>query len=277
MLSGLCLFAAASARAQAPPPAASCQPTPTPIAVKADSPPAAGANAGGIRLFLFGADKKPLARKRFYLLRRSAFASGIDWASMPKRADSQQGASPQLREWLARHDCDTLYCPEYEAEFESAKESVPEFKRAYADGLRKYKNPKTALRWITVSFPLKNLRTGFYERKKLWTEASARRAGLVASVMTDERGEAYFTGVGLKDFYVSNVFPLERGNVLWSAHVRVPPLLPGKLHSVTVELLAPPQPTPAPTTTPAPSATPAPSTTPAPTPAPTPRRHERAD
>ncbi|HEX8117851.1 MAG TPA: hypothetical protein VF521_11315, partial [Pyrinomonadaceae bacterium] len=136
LLSGLCLSAAASARAQAPP-AASCQPSPTPIAAK---PAAAGEDAGGIRLFLYGPDKKPLARKRFYLLRRSPFSAGLDWASMPKRADTLQGASPQLREWLARHDCDSLYCPEFGSEFPEAVKSVPEFRRAYDEGVRKYRS-----------------------------------------------------------------------------------------------------------------------------------------
>ncbi|HYN85690.1 MAG TPA: hypothetical protein VER32_10570, partial [Pyrinomonadaceae bacterium] len=211
--------------------------TPKPEDVKRDAE--AASRRAGIRIRVKDADGKPVARKRFYLLERDVMASGVDWASRPRREQYLTGASAELREWLARHDCDTLYCPEYEAEFDSARQSVPELREAYAEGLRKYKNPRTALRWITVSFPLKNIRAGFYERKRAWTDAAARRAGLVASVMTDERGEAYFLNVEQRDFYVSNVFPLERGRVVWSAPVRVPALLPGKLHSVTVELLAP--------------------------------------
>lgn len=211
--------------------------TPKPDDVKLDDVPPNSRAA--IRIRVKDADGKPLTRKRFYLLQKDINAAGVNFAARPRREDFLEGASPELRAWLARHDCDTLYCPEYEAEFETAKETVPELKQAYAAGLKKYKNPRIALRWITVSFPLRNLRAGFYERKKNWTEESALRAGRVASVMTDERGEAYFTGIELKDFYVSNIFPLERGNVLWSALVRVPPLLPGKLHSVTVELTAP--------------------------------------
>ncbi|HEX5708755.1 MAG TPA: hypothetical protein VFX96_15760 [Pyrinomonadaceae bacterium] len=213
--------------------------TPKPEDVRRDE--ATQTKRAGIRIRVKDSDGQPVARKRFYLLERDVFAAGVDWSSRPRREQFLTGASAELREWLARHDCDSLYCPEYEAEFDAARESVPEFRRAYAEGLRKYKNPRTALRWITVSFPLKNLRTGFYERKRAWTEEAARRAGLVASVMTDERGDAYFLGVEQKDFYVSNVFPLERGRVVWSALVRVPALLPGKLHSASVELLAPKQ------------------------------------
>src|SRR5687768_17452112 len=86
----LSLLGSATAFAQtAAPPAASCQPSPTPIAVKPETV-APDSDAGGIRLFFLGADKKPFARKRFYLIRRSAFGAGIDWASMPKRADFLQ-------------------------------------------------------------------------------------------------------------------------------------------------------------------------------------------
>ncbi len=233
LFSVLCLFTSEAARAQAPP-SASCQPTPTPIAAKAA---AAGEDAGGIRLFLYGPDKKPLARKRFYLLRRSPFSAGIDWASMPKRADYLQGASPQLREWLARHDCDSLYCPEFESEFREAVKTVPEFKRAYDDGLRKYKNEKLALRWLPVNFPLKNVRTEYYRRKKAWLEDAARRAGKVASVMTDEKGAAFFTGVRPRAYFVSNLAPLEDG-LFWDCQVTAGPPIPKQLHSVTVEMSA---------------------------------------
>ena len=232
LLSGLSLFSAASALAQVPPPAASCQPSPTPIAVKAE-PAAADANAGGIRVFLFGADKKPLARKRFYLLRRSAFNAGIDWASMPKHADSLQGASPQLREWLARHDCDSLYCPEFESEFAEAVKTVPEFKRAYDDGLRKYHNERLALKWLTVNFPLKNVRSDYFRRKKAWLDRAGGQAGKVVSFMTDEKGRAIFTGFDRGDYYISNLFPFDEGGPVWDCKVTTLPPNPRQMWAVT--------------------------------------------
>ena len=236
MLSGLCLTCFASARAQTTPPAASCQPTPTPVAAK---PAETDSDAGGIRLFLFDADKKPLARKRFYLLRRSAFSAGLDWASMPRRADFLRGASPELREWLARHDCDSLYCPEFESEFPEAVKTVPEFKRAYDDGLRKYRSERLALKWLTVNFPLKNVRTEYFQRKKAWLESAGRQAGAVVSFMTDEKGRAIFTGFKAGDYYLSNLFPFDEGGPVWDCRVTTLPPNPRQMWAVTY-VLSPP-------------------------------------
>lgn len=233
MLSGLCLFSAAAARAQAPPPAASCQPSPTPIAAK---PAAAEADAGGIRLFLLGPDKKPLARKRFYLLRRGPFSAGLDWASIPKRADSLRGASPQLREWLARHDCDSLYCPELESEFPEAVRTVPEFKRAYDDGLRKYRSERLALKWLTVNFPLRDVRSDYYRRRRAWLDRAGRQAGAVVSFMTDEKGRAIFTGFKAGDYHISNLLPFEEGGPVWDCKVTTLPPNPRQMWAVTYVL-----------------------------------------
>ncbi|MBV9923811.1 MAG: hypothetical protein JOZ96_02125 [Acidobacteria bacterium] len=226
---------ASAARAQGPPVAA-CQPTPTPVVVKPDANAAATNDAGGIRVFLYDAEKKPLARKRFYLLRRSAFSAGLDWASMPKRADFLQGASPQLREWLARHDCDSLYCPEFEAEFPEAVKTVPEFKRAYDDGLRKYRSEKLALKWLTVNFPLKNVRTEYYKRKKAWLDRAEQQAGAVVSFMTDDKGRAIFTGFQRGDYYISNLFPFDEGGPVWDCKVMTLPPNPRQLWAVSYVL-----------------------------------------
>jgi hypothetical protein len=255
-LSCLCLLAAAGARAQVPPRAA-CQPSPTPVAVKAEPPaatppgattaptaavaaPSAPSEAGGIRVFLYDADKKPLARKRLFLLRRSPFgAGGPDWASMPKRADYLQGASPQLREWLARHDCDSLYCPEAEAEFAEAVKTVPEFKRAYDDGLRKYRNERLALKWLPANFPLKNVRSEYSRRKRAWLEGAGRAAGKVVSFMTDEKGRAVLTGFAPGEYYISNLFPLEEGGAVWDCKVTTLPPHPRQMWALTYVLSAP--------------------------------------
>jgi hypothetical protein len=242
LLSGLCLFVAASARAQVAPPAATCQPSPTPIAAAAAAvaPPAAANEAGGIRVFLFGPDKKPLVRKRLFLVRRSAFgAGGLDWASMPKRADYLQGASPQLREWLARHDCDSLYCPGFETEFAEAVKTVPEFKRAYDDGLRKYRSERLALKWLPANFPLKNVRSEYFRRKRAWLEEAGRKTGKVVSFMTDEKGRAVFSGFKPGEYYVSNLLPLEEGGPVWDCKVTTLPPNPRQMWAVTYVLNTP--------------------------------------
>jgi hypothetical protein len=236
LLSGLSLFAAASSRAQVQPPAAACQPSPTPIAVKPDAAAAAG-DAGGMRVFLLDSDKRPLARKRVYLLRRSPFgAGGADWGAMPKRADYLRGASPELRAWLARRDCDSLYCPEFETEFPEAVKTVPEFKRAYEEGLRKYRSERLALKWLAVNFPLKDVRSEYFRRKRAWLEEAGRRTGKVVSFMTDEKGRAVLTGFGAGAYYLSNLFPLEEGGPVWDCKVTALPPNPRQMWAVTYVL-----------------------------------------
>ena len=213
--------------------------TALPPGVKADAVAPAG-EAVGVRVVVTGADGKPLQRKRFFLLERSAaamLAAGAPPA--PRREDYLKGASPQLREWLAGHDCDSLYCPEYEAEYAEAVKSVPEFKRAYDEGVRKYRSESLALRWITVNFPLKDARTEYYKRKRAWLEEAARESGAVGSVMTDEKGVGVVEGVRPGSYYVSNLLPTERGGLLWDCAVTTAPQLPRLLYSVTVEMSAP--------------------------------------
>ncbi|MDT7780361.1 MAG: hypothetical protein QOC99_2873 [Acidobacteriota bacterium] len=238
MTLGFVLFGSVFVSAQNAPPSASCQPSPTPI-TKTETA-AAASDAGGIRIFLYGADKKPLARKRFFLLQRSAFSTeGINWASMPKRADFLQGASPQLREWLARHDCDSLYCPEFESEFPEAVKTVPEFKRAFDEGLRKYHNEKLAMKWLAVNFPLKNVRSEYFKRKKAWLVQAEQKTGRVVSFMTDEKGRAVFTGFKMGDYYISNLFPLQEGGPVWDCKVMSLPPNPRQMWAVTYVLSQP--------------------------------------
>jgi hypothetical protein len=228
----------ASASAQTAPAEGVCKVTAA-QAPKDEAPPAPDLTSGIRIKVLGGADgKTPIKRKRFYLLERSVREAGRqpDWSNLPRRADYLKGASPQLQEWLKKHDCDSLYCPDYEAEYAEAVKTVPEFERAYKEGLRKYRNERLALRWVTVSFPLKNVRTEYYRRKRAWLEQAAGRAGKVTSVMTDEKGEAYFTGLKIRDYYVSNLVPLEDGNVVWDCRVTVTPPVPARLHSVSVDL-----------------------------------------
>lgn len=232
----LLLLVAPAAAAQTAPAAGTCQVKPVQGAT-AESPPA-GATAG-VRITAKGADGKPLQRERFYLLARSAREGAADWAGVPRREEFLKGASPELRAWLAKHDCDSLYCPEYEAEYEQAVGGVPEFKRAFDTGMRKYRSRELAMKWLTVNFPLKEARTEYYRRKRAWLEAAARRAGAVASVMTDEKGAAFFLGVKPGSYFVSNLLPSGEGDVLWDCALDVPPPVPKQLHSVSLDLTHP--------------------------------------
>lgn len=235
------VLGAHAANAQTASPAPGACKVNTPQGATPASPPATDVTTG-IRIAVTGPDGKPLQRKRFYLLQRSARSTdGINFSAAPKREDFLQGASPQLKEWLAKHDCDTLYCPEYESEYADAVKTVPEFKRAYEEGQRKYHNDKLALKWITVNFPLKNVRTDYYNRKRAWVEQAAQKAGKVSSVMTDEKGAAYFTGVKPGGYYISNLMPLGGGGILWDCQVTALPPIPKQIHSVSVELSAPKQ------------------------------------
>ena len=138
-----------------------------------------------------------------------------------------------MREWLARHDCDSLYCPEFESEFAEAVKTVPEFKRAYDDGLRKYRSERLALKWLTVNFPLKNVRSDYFRRKKAWLDRAAGQAGKVVSFMTDEKGRAIFTGFKRGDYYISNLFPFDEGGPVWDCKVLTLPPNPRQMWAVT--------------------------------------------
>jgi len=229
---------ACAARAQTPR-AGVCKTT-LPPGVKAEAQNPSGEPVG-IRLTVKDSSGTPVRRKRFFLLERSAApALDANWAAPPRREDFFKTASPELRKWLGGHDCDSLYCPEYEAEYAKAVETVPEFKRAYEEGFRKYKNKGLALRWVTVYFPLKDERTAYYERKKTWLENTAvKLGGAAASVMTDETGTAYFTSLKPGSYYVSNLLPLGADGLVWDCAVTTAPQLSRLLYSVTVELTAP--------------------------------------
>ncbi|HZI18866.1 MAG TPA: hypothetical protein VEY09_09745 [Pyrinomonadaceae bacterium] len=261
------LLSSAGAAAQSTQPAAAQ--TPEPAAAKAQQPaqpagaaarsqqPTFGAckvNAGaagqggapadpeltsGVRIEVKGGDGKPVRGERFYLLTKKAGDAGLDWTKAPARAKFFEGASPELMKVLDESGCDTLFCPELIGQYPKLVEDVREFREAYAAGMRKYKDRRLALEWLMVNFPRKELRMGYYESKRAWLAEAAKRGGAVASVMTNEDGEAFFTRIRLGRYYVSNLMPAGPARLVWDCEVTVPPPSKKELHSASVVMSAP--------------------------------------
>src|SRR2546423_10247122 len=95
-------------------PAGACKVN-TPEGLKVETPTTPGVTTG-IRIVVKGPDGKPVQRKRFYLLARSARAADTGLASAPRAERFLQGASPQLREWLPRPHRDPPPPPPYPAQ-----------------------------------------------------------------------------------------------------------------------------------------------------------------
>lgn len=169
-----------------------------------------------------------LARKRLYL---SSCPFNLDKlqpsaARLPSRKTYYTNikASPQLIKWLEDNNCDTVYCRELaRAEVAcqtTAPACVPEFARAYQEGLRVLKNDaELARKWVTNYEPLSaaELRVGFYQEKAKWLELMVRAAeqaaglsaGTIKSAMTDARGVAYFYDLCPGTYYISTIAPIE--------------------------------------------------------------------
>lgn len=211
-------------------------------------PPEDKTDSSGLRIVVKGADGKPVGNERFYLLSKSVKdAGGLDWVSLPRRADHMKDASAELRAWMDKYDCATPFCTELLARKDEVIREVPEYKSAFEEGLRKYRNRRLALDWLMVNFPLEDNGTRFYERRKEWLESAARKTGAVSSVMTNDKGEAIFTGIKAGDYRVSNLMPTENGLLFWDCAAKVLPPATQRLYSVTIEMSAPaptPQPSP---------------------------------
>jgi hypothetical protein len=176
-----------------------------------------------------------LARKRFYLSSCPFNLDKIQSATRPPTRKSYYAnhkASPQLIKWLEDNNCDTVYCRELRREEVTCQITdsacVPEFVRAYNEGLRKLKNDEElARKWITNYEPLSapELRVGFYQEKAKWLDATVRAAeqaaalaaGTIRTAMTDTRGVAYFYDLCPGTYYISNLAPIEVGGeaLIW--------------------------------------------------------------
>lgn len=170
-----------------------------------------------------------LARKRLYL---SSCPFNLDKIQTANRAPTRKSyytnikASSSLIKWLEDNNCDTVYCRELRREEVTCRitdsSCVPEFVRAYNEGLRQMKNDEElARKWITNYAPLSapELRIGFYKEKAKWLDAmvkaaeqaAALAAGTIRTAMTDTRGVAYFYDLCPGTYYISNVAPIEVG------------------------------------------------------------------
>jgi hypothetical protein len=195
------------------------------------------ANRGAIRLkvkFKSGDVTKELARKRFFLIKGSldenqALIERIKQAEVMSRECyyRSKGASEALLKWLKDNDCESVYCREIEEKYVTGNEAVPEFKAAYDAGLRDFKSPELARRWLTVNLGA-DIRDGYYNLKQetingLIKQAETASGKSVLSIMTDRKGTAYFTDIEPGTYIVSNLVgsETEKTRILWACEREV--------------------------------------------------------
>jgi hypothetical protein len=192
---------------------------------------------GVIRLkvkYKSGAVTRELPRKRFFLI-KGGLAENRNFINQLKALQPfsrecyyrRQGASEALIEWLTENDCDSVYCREIEEKYLSGSDAVPEFQAAYNQGLREFKTPELARRWLTVNLPA-GIRDGFYNEKQriitnLITQAETATTTKVMSVMTDRKGTAYLTDIEPGAYTISNLVGSEAGktSILWACEKEV--------------------------------------------------------
>ena len=195
------------------------------------------ATRGVIRLkvkYKTGDVTKDLPRKRFFLIKgtleenQSLIERIKQTAPMSRECYYRsKGASPSLIKWLAENDCDSVYCREIEEKYLNGSDAVPEFQAAYNQGLREFKTPELARRWLTVNLPA-DIRDGFYNEKQrviinLITQAETATTTKVMSVMTDRKGTAYLTDIEPGTYTISNLVgsEAEKTSILWACEKEV--------------------------------------------------------
>lgn len=175
-----------------------------------------------------GVVPKELQRKRFFLIKGTLEENKDLIASIKQTAPMSRecyylskGASPALIKWLADNRCDSVYCREIEEKYLSGSDAVPEFEAAYSQGLREFKTPELARRWLTVNLPA-YIRDGFYLQKQqaitdLTKQAEGSTRTTVRSVMTDKNGKAYLTDIEPGTYTITNLVGIEvaKSSVLW--------------------------------------------------------------
>jgi|ERR1043166_1060887 hypothetical protein len=168
-----------------------------------------------------------LSRKRFFLIKGSLADNQSLIDNMKQRPVVSRdcyyrsiGASEELIAWLKQYDCESVYCREVDAK---EVDTVPEFKRAVAAGEKEFGNRELARKWLTVNLP-EQIRDGFYKLRQqdLQTLIKDSKAQ-VSSVMTDQKGSAYFTDIEPGKYVISNIIRTEgsEGASLWNCEVNV--------------------------------------------------------
>jgi hypothetical protein len=174
---------------------------------------------------------KGLARKRFFLIpgtleQNRALITAIEQQPLTTRDCyyKQHNASAQLLNWLQEGDCESVYCRSIENAFVSGPKAVPEFASAFAANHTEFGNDVIALQWLT-NYLSPDLRDGFYKDRQRLLQTLLKQSGMIQSVMTDQKGSAYFTDLGPGTYVLSNVIPTELGQTLvtWNCEVQIKP------------------------------------------------------
>ena len=174
---------------------------------------------------------KGLARKRFFLIpgtleQNRALVTAIEQQPLATRDCyyKQHHASAQLISWLQEGDCESVYCRSIENEFVTGPKAVPEFATAFAANHTEFGNDVIALQWLT-NYLNPDLRDGFYKDRERLLQTLLKPTGMIQSVMTDQKGSAYFTDLGPGTYVISNVIPTEMAQTLvtWNCEVQIKP------------------------------------------------------
>jgi len=174
---------------------------------------------------------KGLARKRFFLIpgtleQNRTLVTAIEQQPLTTRDCyyKQHHASAQLISWLQEGDCESVYCRSIENEFVTGPKAVPEFANAFAANHTEFGNDLIALQWLT-NYLNPDLRDGFYKDRQRLLQTLLNQSGMTQSVMTDQKGSAYFTDLGPGTYVISNVIPTELAQTLvtWNCEVQIKP------------------------------------------------------
>jgi hypothetical protein len=169
-----------------------------------------------------------LARKRFFLIKGSLSDNQSLIENMKRQPVTSRacyyrsvGASEALIAWLQQYDCESVYCREVDDWQQLA--AVPEFQRAVAAGEKEFGSRELARKWLTVNLPAE-IRDGYYRRQQQQLRSLIENAkAQVSSVMTDQKGTAYFTDIEPGTYVISNIIRTEgpESSSLWTCEVKV--------------------------------------------------------